>query len=286
MIMHLAILLIGVFACSTAVILIKASAENALLLAAYRLLVAAVALTPVYLRDRRRHAARYARAPLKQAVAPGILLGAHFISWIIAARMTGAANASLIVNLVPVAMPFLLHFLVRETVTAGEARGTVVALCGLLLLGAADFRVAPEYLWGDVLCLASMLVFAGYLALGRLNRDIPTTWLYVVPLYYTAAAFCFAVALFAVNPIKPYPPREVALILALGIVPTVLGHSSLNYAMKHVRGQVVSIVNMGQFVFAGVMAFFLLGEVPPPAFYAASALLIGGALLAIRRRDA
>ncbi len=93
------------------------------------------------------------------------------------------------------------------------------------------------------------------------------------------------VALFFVNPIQPYSGRDVLLILGLGIIPTVIGHSLVNNAMKHFRGQIVSIINMGQFVFAGIMAFLLWGEVPAKTFYVAAALLgvaawvaVGGAI--------
>jgi len=59
MFVHLLLLLVGVFACSTAVIMIKACSEDAVLLSAYRLLIAAIALTPVFWRDYRRHRDRY-----------------------------------------------------------------------------------------------------------------------------------------------------------------------------------------------------------------------------------
>jgi drug/metabolite transporter (DMT)-like permease len=61
-----------------------------------------------------------------------------------------------------------------------------------------------------------------------------------------------------------------------------VGHSLINYAMKHFRGQLVSIINMGQFVFAGIMAYFLFAEVPAPSFYVASGMLILSAWIAVR----
>jgi drug/metabolite transporter (DMT)-like permease len=45
------------------------------------------------------------------------------------------------------------------------------------------------------MCLVSMLLFALYLALGRRNRDFPSVWLYVIPVYGQAAAVCLLVAL-------------------------------------------------------------------------------------------
>ena len=51
----------------------------------------------------------------------------------------------------------------------------------------------------------------------------------------------------------------------------------------NLRGQVVSIFNLNQFIFAGVLAFLLLGEVPKPRFYLASALVVAGGVIVVMR---
>jgi drug/metabolite transporter (DMT)-like permease len=281
MIFRIVFLLFGIFCCATAVIFIKASIEHPVLLSSYRLLVASVILTPIFLRNARKYPSEVVRQHVRAALLPGIILGLHFISWIIGARLTTAANASLIVNLVPVVIPFFLFAMIREKLTRAEFMGTIFALTGMCLLTLADFNLSRTYFWGDVLCFVSMLFFTVYLALGRKNRGLASIWLYLVPLYYIAGIFCFLVALGFVNPIKPYPPREIAFIFALGIIPTVMGHSILNYSMKFLRGQVVSVLNMGQFIFAGILAFFLLRESPDWTFYVASLLIVAGAWLAV-----
>jgi len=285
MVLRITLLVLGVFACSTAVIFIKESREHAILLSSYRLLVAALALTPLFIRDYRKHRDSYTRAHLYACLLPGVALGLHFITWIIGARMTDAVNASLIVNLVPIVMPFLMLIMVQERLTRRELVGTVLALVGLLVLSGADYKLNLEHFWGDVLCFVSMLLFSYYLALARKNRHFQSTWLYVVPLYYVAGVFCFVTALFFVNPVKAYPAREIALVLALGIIPTVVGHSILNHSLKNLRGQIVSIVNMGQFIFAGIMAYIFLAEVPAATFYVACLLVVAGAYIAIREGD-
>lgn len=282
LLLNVLILLLSVFAASTAVIMIKLSTVQPVLLASLRLFVAAIALTPLFVHDYRRHRAAYTRAHLRASLLPGLVLATHLISWIVGARMTPTANASLIVNLVPLAMPFFLAWLADEPLTRREYVATAVALCGVVVLTASDLNLSPQYFVGDVICFTSMLFYALYLTLGRKNRDVPTVWLYLVPLYYVAAIFSLGIALFFVNPIQPYSARDVWLILGLGIVPTVIGHSLVNYAMKHFRGQVVSIVNMGQFVFAGTMAYLIFDEVPHWTFFIASALLAVSAAIVMR----
>jgi len=275
---RLVVLVLGVYACSTAVIFIKLSQVHPVTLAAARLLVAAIALAPVCLRSMRVHGQSWRQLRLGHTVLPGILLGIHFITWIIGARMTGAANASLIVNMVPIVMPFLA----REGITRNEIIGTCIAMAGIAFLGTADFHIGLDTFLGDVLCLVSMLFFASYLAMSRRSRHVADIWLFVVPVYAVASLFCLAVTPFFVNPVRHYPLREILLILALGIVPTVLGHSSLLYCMKHLRSQIVAIGALGQFIFAGIMAYFMLGEIPGRAFYVAVVLLVTGAVITIR----
>lgn len=283
-------LLLGVFACSTSVVWIKASATHPIVLCAMRLTLGALLLAPLAWRDARRIRVRaaasgtgtaFTAAHLRRAVGPAAVLAVHFISWTYGARMTLAAPATLIVNLVPVALPFFLHSLVGETIVRREILGTVLAITGVLVLSVPDLLHAGGDLWGNTICFGSMLLFAWYLALGRRNRDFPTLWLYVVPVYGIAAVICLVAA-------APWLPsfafgsgREWSLMLALAVMPTIIGHSLLNAAMRHLRGQIVSLANSGQFVFAGILAWLWFGEAPEPVFYAASALVMAGVAVVV-----
>jgi len=284
MFLRILILVFGVYCGSTAVIMIKAKPPtlDPVLLASLRLYVAAVALAPLAVRDLRRHPGRFTRRHLLATLAPGLLLAGHFTSWIIGANMTQAVNASLIVNMVPLAMPLFLFLLLRERVTRGEALATAVAVAGVAVLAANDFDTRPEHFAGDLVCFGSMLLYAFYLAFGRRNRHFPTICLYLVPLYFVAGTFCLIAAAIRVNPFRAYSLREVLIILGLGLVPTVLGHGLVNYSMRHFRGQLVSVFNLGQFVFAGVMAYFIYTEVPRWALYVAAGLVVSGVILALR----
>lgn len=277
------LLVFGVYCCSTAVIMIQASRMDPALLAAQRLILAALVLSPLFLRKRKQFTDVFHWRDLRAAVMPAFLLAVHFVSWNIGARMTLAANSSLIVNLVPAVMPILLFLGVRERLTASELLATLLAITGLVILAWGDLSVSMDHFWGDVVCFGSMFTFAGYLMLARRNQHIPSLWLYVVPVYAIAGVLCFAASLVMTNPLtQPYNAKEVLMILGLVFIPTICGHSILNHAMKYMRGQVVSIVNMGQFVFAGIMAYLLFDEVPRGVFYIASAMIVASGVLAVR----
>ena len=283
MILNVILLFTSVFAVSTAVIMIKASTLHPALLAALRLFVATAVLTPVFVHEYRKHRATYTWSHVRASLLPGLALATHLITWIIAARMTPTANASFIIGLAPLAMPFFLAALIREHLTRNEVLATGIALGAVIVLTLADLNLSAAHFWGDILCFVSMLFYAGYMALGRRNRHIPSVWLYLVPLYGVAGLVCFAIALWFVDPWQPYSTRDIWLVLGLGIIPTVIGHSLINRAMKYFRGQRVSIVNMGQFVFAGIQAYFIFGEIPHRSFFVASGLLLLSVVIALQK---
>ncbi len=282
MLSRVLLLLFGVFACATAVIMIKLSRIEPVLLSAVRLLAAGVVLTPLYGIELRNHRTRFGIGAVKSSIVPGILLGLHFITWVVGARLTLAANSSLIVNMIPVITPLYLIVLAREAPNRRELVGTAIALAGLFVLAGGDFRISAESVRGDFMCFVSMLFFALYLVMARRYRERQqSVWLYVVPLYYAGGFFCLAASVIFERAALPSSSREILLALGLVILPTILGHTILNHSMRTLRGQVVSVTNLCQFVFAGIMGALVLHEFPPPSFYAASLFVVAGALCAI-----
>lgn len=220
---------------------------------------------------------------------PGILLAIHFATWILGARMVPVVNASLIVNMVPLVMPFILLMMLREKPTLLEFIGTVTSIAGLLLMTAKDASLDPQFLLGDITCFASMLFFAVYLAIARQNtKTFPSLWIYITPVYLIAGCLSTAAGLFlGEHNGRIILWKEMTLVLCLGIIPTVLGHSMLNLAMRKLRGQVVALANMTQFIFAGLLAYLIpqIGETPIKNTYFAAILIVSGMLISIQSRS-
>jgi drug/metabolite transporter (DMT)-like permease len=282
---QMVILVFGVFVSSTSVIMIKASAINPLLQSSYRLLGAAVLLTPFFFRELRDRGERPSLSHVLPALLPGVLLGLHFIAWIFGARMTLAGNSTVIVNMAPVVMPFFAFFLLGSKPIRRELVGTLFSCAGVAFLALSDYRGDAEHFAGDIYCFVAMLLFVAYLALGRRNNDQNRLWSFLVPLYYAGGLFCLAVALvLGVNPVANITWVDVAMTAGLALGPTIMGHSIMNWAMLRFPPQIVSILNLGQFIFAGALAFLLFGEVPRPVFYVTSVLIVAGAVVAILPR--
>lgn len=288
--MRYLILLFGVYCCSTSVIFIKIGTTDPIVLSAYRLLLGGLFLSPALFLARRHLAHHPWPTILKRAAPPAAFLAVHFITWIAGARMTPSANASLIVNMVPAVMPFLLWIILKERVTRAELTGTGFAMLGVFLLGMADFNFSKAYALGDLVCFVSMLLYAFYLIHARKNKDLPSIHLYIIPVYLMAGLLCLFIAALLDLAGRPtvwlgnQTDGEWLSILGLALVPTVFGHSIVNWALSHIRGQAVVLINLSQFIFAGIMGFLFLSEIPQPAFYLASALVVSGALFVVRQR--
>jgi drug/metabolite transporter (DMT)-like permease len=278
----LALVVFGVFIASTSVIMIKASTIHPLLQSSYRLLGAVIVLVPFFFRELKARGERLSFRLVAPSILPGILLGLHFIAWIYGARLTLAGNSTVIVNMSPVVMPFLAFFLLGVGPSRREILGTVIATAGVAILAAADYRGDSRHFAGDLFCFVAMLLFTVYLALARKNNPAGRLWTYLVPLYFSGGVFCLiaAVAL-GVSPVAGIGWVDIVMTAGLALGPTIMGHSIMNWAMMRFAPQVVSILNLGQFIFAGLLAFALFGEVPRAIFYATSALIVTGAMIAI-----
>jgi drug/metabolite transporter (DMT)-like permease len=275
------ILFVGILVCAAAANLIQASRMDPIHLSMFRVGVAALVLLPMWVAEACRLGGRTAWTAARAAAVPGVVLGIHFMTFLVGVRMTTVANATLLVNLAPAIVPWFATAWLGERLRKAELIGTLLGLAGVVTLVGGDLRLGRNTLTGDLMCLGSMAFFAAYLVLGRVRRGIPGIWLYVVPLYAVAAVTCVPFAL-----MRPWQPvdwtREIWAAGGLALGPTVIGHSAIMYAVRHLRSQTVTLANLTQFIFASLLAWFWTGETPSPPFYPAAVMLVTGAVLAVR----
>ncbi len=281
---ELALVLVANIVGGSSAIMIKASTIHPVLQASYRLLCAGIILLPLFIRELRRSGKRFSPRLVAPSLLPGIALGLHFITWIAGARMTLAGNATVIVTMVPVAMPFLVFLMTRELPRKAEVVGTLVALAGIGFLASFDFRLDPGHFGGDIVCFVSMLFYALYLALARRFAPEEGLWLYLVPLYLMGGLFCLLCGLPFADPIRGITGMDALMTLGLALGPTIIGHSLMNRAMTKLPSQTVSLFNLTQFIVAGLLAYFLYREIPRPEFAVASALIVAGVAIPVLPR--
>ena len=145
----------------------------------------------------------------------------------------------------------------KSTVSFAAAAGTWSSGVFALLIGRLADRYGPRWL----MPVGLIVVGAGFLALSGVT----------------------SVAQFYVSYILA---RAVSQAVLIGLVPQLLGHTSLNWALGHLSATLVAVAVMAEPVGATLRAWLVLCGAPPPASVAGGGLVLTGVYLAFRSPSA
>jgi len=284
----------GILAASFAAILIRLALDAglpSLLIAAGRLSIAAIILTPLVL-TRYRHELRTLRKrDILFSVLAGFWIALHFISLIISLDNTSVLVSQAISNSGPLWVALMEVFFLRVTLNRSVWLGLGVSLVGGLLIAVAGVSGAPligdNPTLGNSVALFAAIAGAVYLTLGRRTRShisiIPYVWI-----LYTAGAITASIALlFTQTPVVGYPLEGYVWLIILAIMVQVGAHTGFNYAVGYLPATLVSLVGPIVTVAAGFIAFLLFQEVPLPLEILGSIVIVTGVIMAVigqRRR--
>lgn len=246
---------------SAALFIRFASEASAVSLAFYRLAIAAVVMILFALSTRSLKLVR--RFELLLLAFSGIVLGLHFVTYILAVQETTVANATFLVNTSPAMLAVLSPVVIKERTTGREIVGVTLAILGVLLVAYAGngFRVLGL---GDLSALAAALLLALYTLIGRrLRTSGLSTGCYTSYVYSFAALVSLLIALSLGTRVSgPYGFSSVLAILGLALVPTVFGHSLYNYALGSVKTVTANLFPLLEPIIASLFAVPLFHETP------------------------
>lgn len=290
------VILLAIVATSSAAILIRYALDAdmpPLLIAAARLAIAAIALTPLALRDHLNQLANLSRRDLSLMILAGLCLAIHFTAWVSSLQFTTVLVSVVIVSTGPIWVAILevlfLHIRLSRLVIAG----LLIALAGGVIIGiplndgggefaargADDFSATAT---GALLAWIGALSVSVYMLIGRVLRTrlpvIPYVWL----VYGVAAICACAVILLTSTRVTGYAAEGYAVLLAMGLIPQLLGHSSLNYLLEHFPAALVSMFSQLEPLGSALLALALFRELPPQQQIMGSIIIVIGVLVASR----
>ncbi len=254
--------LVGVFAVSFSALFVRLATAPALMIATYRLLFTFLLLAPYALF---RYRAELASISWKQrglAAASGICLALHLVTWFISLHYTSVASSVVLVTTQPIFVVIGSWIFFRERISRIAMIGGAVALCGSVVIGAADFQIGREAFWGDLLALAAAILVSGYLLIGRRLRGGLSLPVYTFYTYGSSTVALLLTSLVTSTPFAPYPASDWLLFLALAVVCTIFGHTVFNWVLRHVQASVVSVSILGEPLGAILWASIFLREYP------------------------
>ncbi|OPZ74990.1 MAG: 4-amino-4-deoxy-L-arabinose-phosphoundecaprenol flippase subunit ArnE [Firmicutes bacterium ADurb.Bin456] len=255
--------ILAVIAVSFSSIFTKLVSAPPLAIAFYRLSFAVLILAPLALNAAGR--AEYAgisRRDLVLAVVSGVFLALHFVVWITSLNYTSVASSTVLVTLQALFVVAGSFFFFKEKISQKGLAGIALTLTGSVLIGINDFKIGGEALWGDLLAFSGAFFVAVYFLIGRSLRTRLSLFPYVFLVYGASSIFLLLFNIATATPLHPYPRLDWVWFFLLALVPTILGHTVFNWALRYVKTAVVSVSILGEPVGATILAYFIFREIP------------------------
>ncbi|MDZ7716242.1 MAG: DMT family transporter [Balneolaceae bacterium] len=279
----------GLIAFGFAPILVRATPETSpLVLASYRTVLAVLLLVPYWLYKRTKKALSETKKENLWVAFAGICLGLHFCCWIASLYYTSVASASVLVTIHPVILILVERLWFKRSFAKTTWIGVFLAFAGSVILGISDSQIEQDFsdpLFGNFLAFSAALIFVVYLLIGqkiRQNRE----WVdYVFPVYLFSAISCVMLSLAVGDDLTNISLKGAAVGFGLAIGPQIMGHGSMNFAVKYVSPTLLSTLILVEPLFASVLAFFLFAELPPITSIIAMSIILVGVGLTWKRKS-
>ena len=278
----LVVLVVAVLATTYAGPVVRLAAAPAIAIAFWRLVLVLPVTGVLATREPRALDRRMAGL----LVLSGLLLAAHFWTWIASLRFTSVASSVVLVSLKPIFVWGIAAAWLGEHPGKRERWGIVVAVAGAILIGAGDAALSFGHLTGDHLALAGALTAAGYYTIGRRARATVGVWTYATLVYGVAAVVLGLLAATVHAPLLGHGARDWAVMASLAAGPMLIGHTGMNYALKHFRATTVNVAALGEPVGAALIAWLVpaIAETPPVTAIVGGLIVLAGIALAFSDR--
>ena len=276
----LLLLIVGVTAVSFSAVLVREADAPSFAVAFYRCAMASVVLVPLGLV---RHRDEYRRLTPRQwrlALASGVVLSAHFATWISSLSFTTVAASAVLVQTLPLWVAAFGRF-VGERPSRRALVGMGVAIVGTAIIAGGGFEGGSRAVLGDLLALAAAVFAAIYVLLGRSLRQQLSLVTYSSIVYAASATVLAVVMAVSGTAFLGYPSKTWLMFVLITAGPQFLGHTTFNYLLGHVRASIVAVALLAEPVGATLLAWLILGERPGIATAIGGVVVLIGVYLAI-----
>ncbi|MEJ2485937.1 MAG: DMT family transporter [Anaerolineales bacterium] len=293
-------ILFGILAVSTASIFIKFVQQEkvaSLVIAAYRLGIATIVLSPIALYNYRNEIKKLSAKDLRFSLLSGFFLAIHFATWIQSLEYTSVASSVVLVTTTPLWVALFSPFTLNEKITKMISIGLVFSLLGTIVVGLSDIcdfqnqLVCPPFnqffqgqaLWGDFLALVGAWTAAGYVMIGRRIRPRLSLVPYVFLVYGMAAVLLVLFMLGSGVQYSGFSGQTYIWLVLLALIPQLMGHSTFNWALGYLPAALVSVSLLGEPIGSTILAYIFLAEAPGIIKVFGAILIFAGIVIASRK---
>jgi drug/metabolite transporter (DMT)-like permease len=276
----LLLLIVGVTAVSFSAVLVREAEAPSIAVAFYRCAMASVVLVPLGLIRHRDEYRRLTPTQWRLALASGVVLSAHFATWISSLSFTTVAASAVLVQTLPLWVAAFGRF-VGERPARRALFGMGVAIVGTAIIAGSGFEGGSRAVLGDLLAVAGAIFAAIYVLLGRSLRQQLSLVTYSSIVYAASATVLAVVMAVSGTAFLGYSSKTWLMFVLITAGPQFLGHTTFNYLLGHVRASIVAVALLAEPVGATLLAWVILGESPGIATAIGGAVVLSGVYLAI-----
>ncbi len=271
-----------VLALSVGSIFVRLADAPGVVVSFYRLLFASLIFLPLTIRELRR--SRATSRGIILSLLAGILLAGHFATWISSLSYTTVAASVSLVSTNPLWLVLMLWVIHRSPPGRHVFGGVLLAVTGALLIGLdGTSGTASNAPLGNALAVTGAVFVSGYMLLGRAAQRSGLSVAAYAGLAYLAGALTLApLPALLGQAYFPYSAATFGWLLLLALVPQLVGHTGINFAIRYLDPTVVSTVVLLEPVGAGLLALLVFGEMPGGLTLAGALILLSGVVIVNR----
>jgi drug/metabolite transporter (DMT)-like permease len=271
-----AAVVIGVISVSASAIFVKLCTAPSGVIAFYRLFFSVLFMLPIIRRKHIKELKHIKKSDLLFTVIAGVLLAFHFILWFESLNFTSVASSTVLVTIQPLFAFIGTYIFFKEKLSGRAIVCGLITVSGSVLISWGDFRISGSALYGDLLALIACALATAYLLLGQTVRKRLSLVTYTFVVYLISSVTLLIYTVTVNQPLFPYKMSNWVYFILLALIPTLLGHTLFNWAIKWVSTSIISMAILFEPVGATILAYIFLGEYTEWPQIIGGIIVIGG----------
>ncbi len=267
---------------STGPVMVAMMSANGVVISFWRMWAGVPVLAALATAQARRSARRPTRLGWQLATGAGAAFALHQITLMEALRRTTVVDVTLMNTIAPIVVAVLAVPMFGESPGLGFRLWSLVAIFGAAAVAVTGSTGAGGQPAGMALAAGNVVFYSVYFAISKQARAHIDTWPFLFGALGTATILISGFAIAIGARVGDITAHDLLLCVAIAVLPGALGHGGMTWSLRYVPANIPPVIMLLIPVFAGAMAWLVVGQSVDLLTAAAGTVTLVGVLGAIR----